>query len=161
MGSSVQSKASGSDVAMRISSKTMEGRHSNGGTKRTCFKEPRGLDRGLVLMTRDSRGEEPSPEVGGAVTAPPDAPRHGHRTFSHWSSAKRALTGVSDPGRKRPPRDLVVSASPRSSFSVFAALAGTWSPPELQSSSSVVKLANAQKFLQGMDAHTERLSTKL
>lgn len=62
MSSSLPSKASGSDVAIKIFSKTMERRHSNGGTKRTCFKEPRGLVPGLVLMTRDSRGEEPSPE---------------------------------------------------------------------------------------------------
>lgn len=39
-------------------------RHSNGGTKRTCFKEPRGFGRGLVLMTRDIEGEKPSPEGG-------------------------------------------------------------------------------------------------
>lgn len=69
--------------------------------------------------------------------------------------------GVSDPGRKQPPRDCVVTASPGSSFSAFTTLVGTWSPPELQSSSNVVKCANTQKFLQGMDAHIEQLSTKL
>lgn len=106
MGSSVSSKASGSGMAMRIFSKTME------------------------RMQRKSQKDL------------------FHRVFSLWSGANVVLTGTSDPGRKQPPRDLVVTASPRSSFFTFNALAGTWEFSRTMSSSIVVKVANSQKFLQ-------------
>lgn len=66
MGSSVLSKASSSRVDNWIFSKTVERRYSNGQDKKICFKAPRGLAQGLVLMTRDSR-EETTLEGGGSL----------------------------------------------------------------------------------------------
>lgn len=47
--------------------RTWKGNNS-GETKRTHFKEPRGLAQGFVLMTRDSRGVPL--QRGGGLTAP-------------------------------------------------------------------------------------------
>lgn len=130
------SKASGSCV------RTWKG-NSSGKTKRTHFQEPRGLVQGFVLMTRDSTGV---PLLRGSCCTPRCSLR-GALGFIHWESACKALAGKSDPRRKHPHRDLVVTASPRSSCCALAALTDTdCVQTVLQTPSSGVKMANARSF---------------
>lgn len=110
-----------------------------------------------VLLTRGSRGEEPSPEGGGHCT-PRCSPR-GAQGVQLWESCQQGTEGSKRPRDETASEGFGCHREPRVKLFHFhrAQVLGS---AELPSSPSVVKAAHAQKFLQGMDARTEQPRTK-